>query len=76
MRQADEAEKTYESTMAAAHGEARQLLAETLGEERHDPLPEQTKEASIAVSNAQIRTGRDAASRRRKRKPLCTASVK
>jgi F-type H+-transporting ATPase subunit b len=46
--QAGEAEKTYESTMAAAHGEARQLLAETY-ERNQAVLTEQTKEATAAA---------------------------
>jgi F-type H+-transporting ATPase subunit b len=45
-RQADEAEKIYESTMAAAHGEARQLLAETQ-EKNATILALETKEAVI-----------------------------
>jgi F-type H+-transporting ATPase subunit b len=46
--QAGEAGKTYESTMAAAHGQARQLLAETY-ERNKDALTEQTKEATTAA---------------------------
>jgi F-type H+-transporting ATPase subunit b len=45
-RQADEAEKTYQATMAAAHGEARQLLAETQ-EKNAAILSLETKEAVI-----------------------------
>jgi F-type H+-transporting ATPase subunit b len=46
--EAGEAEKTYEATMAAAHGKARQLLAETY-ERNKVALTEQTKEASTAA---------------------------
>jgi F-type H+-transporting ATPase subunit b len=46
--EAGEAERTYESTMAAAHGEARQLLAETY-ERNQAVLTEQTKEATAAA---------------------------
>jgi F-type H+-transporting ATPase subunit b len=45
-RQADEAEKTYQATMAAAHGEARQLLAETQ-EKNAAILSLETKEAVV-----------------------------
>ena len=45
-RQADEAEKTYQATMAAAHGEARQLLAETQ-EKNSAILSIETKEAVV-----------------------------
>ena len=45
-RQADEAEKTYQATMAAAHGEARQLLAETQ-EKNAAILALETKEAVV-----------------------------
>jgi F-type H+-transporting ATPase subunit b len=45
-RQADEAEKTYQATMAAAHGEARQLLAETQ-EKNVAILALETKEAVV-----------------------------
>jgi F-type H+-transporting ATPase subunit b len=45
-RQADEAEKTYQATMAAAHGEARQLLAETQ-EKNAAILVLETKEAVV-----------------------------
>ncbi|HTJ64241.1 MAG TPA: hypothetical protein VL899_10555 [Alphaproteobacteria bacterium] len=43
--QAGEAEKTYEATMGAAHGEARALLAETY-ERNQAVLAEQTKQAA------------------------------
>jgi len=46
--QAAEAEKTYDTTMAAAHGRARQLLAET-HEQNAAALAEQTKEATAAA---------------------------
>ncbi len=50
--QAAEAEKTYEATMAAAHGKARQLLAET--QERNSALlAEETKQAA-AVAEREI----------------------
>ena len=45
-RQADEAEKTYQATMAAAHGEARQLLVETQ-EKNAAILALETKEAVV-----------------------------
>ena len=45
-RQADEAEKTYQATMAAAHGEARQLLAETQ-EKNAAILALETKDAVV-----------------------------
>jgi len=45
-RQADEAEKTYQATMAAAHGEARQLLAETQ-EKNAAILALETREAVV-----------------------------
>ena len=49
--QAVEAEKSYETTMVAAQGRARQLLAET--QERNSAvLTEQTKEASTAADRA------------------------
>jgi F-type H+-transporting ATPase subunit b len=44
--QASDAEKTYEMTMAAAHGEARQLLAETQ-EKNSTILSLETKEAVV-----------------------------
>lgn len=46
--QAGEAEKAYDATMASAHGEARQLLAETY-ERNKVALAEQTKEATTAA---------------------------
>ena len=50
--QAEEAEKTYETTMAAAHGKARQMVAET-HEQNVAALTQKTKEAS-AASDAQV----------------------
>lgn len=48
--QAAEAEKTYDTTMAAAHGRARRLLAET-HEQNAAVLAEQTKEATAAADH-------------------------
>ncbi len=50
--QAEEAEKTYETTMAAAHGKARQMVAET-HEQNVAALTQKTKEAT-AASDAQV----------------------
>jgi len=62
-RQADEAEKTYQATMAAAHGEARKLLAETQ-EKNTAILALETKEAVIGFERQieQAVKGIDAAS--------------
>jgi F-type H+-transporting ATPase subunit b len=46
--QAANAEQTYESTMAAAHGKARQLLIETY-EQNAAALAEQTKDATASA---------------------------
>ncbi len=50
--QAAEAEKTYETTMAAAHGKARQLLAET-HEQNSAALTEKTR-AAAATFDLQV----------------------